>query len=133
MCEDGLLPENQTALILCGGIAFHDYEGFASLGERERLVQDLGDKNVMLLRNHGTLTMGGSVAEAFTSMYYLENACTIQVRALGMNLPLHKVAPSVVDAFEKKSAIPAVSRMGRDLVWPALLRKLDRMDPNWRG
>jgi ribulose-5-phosphate 4-epimerase/fuculose-1-phosphate aldolase len=133
MCEDGLLPENQTALAHCGRIAFHDYEGFASLGERERLVADLGDKSVMLLRNHGTLTTGGSVAEAFTSMYFLESACTIQVRALGMNLPLHKVAPKVIDEFRIKSPMNAISAMGRDLVWPALLRKLDRIDPSWRG
>ncbi len=87
----------------------------------------------MLLRNHGTLTMGGSVAEAFTSMYFLESACTIQVRALGMNLPLHKVAPTVIEDFKKMSSMDSMSGIANDLVWPALLRKLDRIDPSWRG
>jgi len=133
MCEDGLLPENQTALIHAGGIAFHDYEGVACLDERERLVADLGDKSVMLLRNHGTLTMAPSVAAAFTSMYFLETACTIQVRALGMNLPLHKVDGKVVKDFENMRSMEQMDSMSRDLVWPALLRKLDRIDPSWRG
>ncbi|RYD98667.1 MAG: class II aldolase/adducin family protein [Sphingomonadales bacterium] len=115
------------------GIAFHDYEGVASLDERDRLVEDLGDKSVMLLRNHGTLTMGPSVASAFTSMYFLETACTIQVRALGMNLPLHKVDPKLVDQFAGMRSIEAMEDMSQNLVWPALLRKLDRHDPSWRG
>ena len=133
MCEDGLLPENQTALIHAGGIAYHDYEGIACLDERERLVEHLGDKSVMLLRNHGTLTMGPSVASAFTSMYFLETACTIQVRALGMNLPLHKVEQKVINEFAGMRNMEKMEEMSQSLVWPALLRKLDRLDPSWRG
>jgi ribulose-5-phosphate 4-epimerase/fuculose-1-phosphate aldolase len=133
MLEGGLLPLNQTAMLLADQIAFHEFEGVAvELDERERLVADLGDKPTMLLRNHGTLTVGGSVAEAFTRMYYLETACTIQVRALGMGQPIHPVGRAVVD---KVSAVGAngSEELSRKLVWPALLRKLDRLDPSWRG
>lgn len=133
MLEEGLLPMNQTALISTGRIAFHDYEGVASLGERQRLVEDLGDRNLMLLRNHGTLAMGGTVAEAFAAMYFLEIACTIQVRALGMGRPIHSVDPAVVGDFGEKQSPATMGSIARDLVWPALLRKLDRIDPSWRG
>lgn len=133
MLEEGLLPLNQTALVLGDQIAVHDYEGVASLGERERLVADLGDRNIMMLRNHGTLAMGASVGEAFTAMYFLETACTIQVRALGMGRPIHPVRQDVVDDFAGKPVIGSVDGLARDVVWPALLRKLDRHDPDWRG
>ena len=81
---DGLLPLDQHAMMISGDIAYHDYEGIAlDLDERERLVADIGtDKHVMMLRNHGTLTLGKSCADAFLRMYYLERACSMQVRAL---------------------------------------------------
>ena len=128
--EEGLLPLSQTALLVAGDIAFHEYEGIATdLDERARLVADLGDKNIMLLRNHGTLTLGATIADAFTAMYFLESACAIQVRALGMGRPLHSVSRDAIDrvAQMRMSASP----IGRALVWPALLRKLDRIDPGW--
>jgi ribulose-5-phosphate 4-epimerase/fuculose-1-phosphate aldolase len=133
MMDEGLLPLNQTAMLMAGRIAFHEFEGVAlDLDERERLVADLGDKPAMILRNHGTLTVGETIAEAFTRMYYLETACTIQVRALGMGRPLHRVPGEVVD---KVSALHDFSarEVGQNLVWPALLRKLDRLDPAWSG
>ena len=128
--EEGLLPLSQTALLVAGDIAFHEYEGIATdLDERARLVADLGDKNIMLLRNHGTLTLGATITDAFTAMYFLETACAIQVRALGMGRPLHPVRREAIDrvAQMRMSASP----IGRQLVWPALLRKLDRIDPGW--
>jgi ribulose-5-phosphate 4-epimerase/fuculose-1-phosphate aldolase len=131
--EQGLLPLSQTALLVAGDIAFHEYEGVAvNLEERARLVADLGDKNVMLLRNHGTLTLGGSVAEAFTTMYFLETACAIQVRALGMGRPLHPVSSEAIDRVAQMQ-MSRSAPVGPDLVWPALLRKLDRLDPGWDG
>jgi ribulose-5-phosphate 4-epimerase/fuculose-1-phosphate aldolase len=131
MLEEGLLPLSQTAMLVSGEIAFHEYEGVAvELAERERLVADLGDKNVMLLRNHGTLTLGRTIAEAFTTMYFLETACTIQVRALSMGRPLHPVGAGVV---ERVHPVGGLELVARHLVWPALLRKLDRLDPTWRG
>ena len=129
--EEGLLPLNQTALLVAGDIAFHEYEGIATdLDERARLVADLGDKNIMLLRNHGTLTLGATIADAFTAMYFLETACTIQVRALGMGRALHPVRREAIDRVAQR---PTPSPISRDLVWPALLRKLDRIDPGWCG
>jgi ribulose-5-phosphate 4-epimerase/fuculose-1-phosphate aldolase len=87
---------------------------------------------MMFLRNHGTLTLGSSVAETFVRMYFLETACTIQVRAYGMGQKVHSVAPSVV-----KSTIEGRGSIGSDyaqkLVWPALLRRLDKVNPGWRG
>ena len=85
--EEGLMPISQHAM-QCGVIAYHDYEGVAlDLDERERIVADLGSQQFMLLRNHGTLTVGPSCASAFMAMYYLERACTMQVRALGGAVP----------------------------------------------
>jgi ribulose-5-phosphate 4-epimerase/fuculose-1-phosphate aldolase len=131
MLEEGLLPLSQTAMMVSRDIAFHEYEGVAvDLAERGRLVADLGEKNLMLLRNHGTLALGASVAEAFTSMYFLETACTIQVRALGMGRPLHRVGDGVA---ERVYPVGGLELVARNLVWPALLRKLDRIDPEWRG
>jgi ribulose-5-phosphate 4-epimerase/fuculose-1-phosphate aldolase len=131
--EDGLLPLQQLAMLLAGDIAFHEYEGVAfELEERDRLVADLGDKNLMFLRNHGTLAVGSSVAEAFTLMYFLEKSCTAQVRALSMGLPLHPVPDNVI---AKVSALRMTDEMSfvDELLWPAMLRKLDRLDPSWKG
>jgi ribulose-5-phosphate 4-epimerase/fuculose-1-phosphate aldolase len=132
MLEEGLLPLNQTAMLLANDIAFHEFEGIAvEMEERERLARDLGDKNIMFLRNHGTLALGPSIPEAFASMYFLETACTIQVRALSMGRPVHN-APD--EAVQKVAAFRP--NQGHDtahsLIWPALLRKLDRLDPTWR-
>ncbi|MET0370375.1 MAG: class II aldolase/adducin family protein [Sphingobium sp.] len=130
--EEGLLPLNQTAMLLASGVAFHEYEGVAlHLEERARLVADLGERSVMLLRNHGTLALGPTVADAFTLAYFLEWACTVQVRTLAMGRPLHDADPAVVAAMGAHRSSEG-SSMARDLVWPAMLRKLDRIDPRWR-
>jgi ribulose-5-phosphate 4-epimerase/fuculose-1-phosphate aldolase len=130
--KEGLLPLCQTALVVAGDIAYHDFEGFASnLEERERLAADLGTKNLMFLRNHGTLALGASVAQAFTRMYYLETACTIQVKAMGMNRPLNPIDPAVIE--RTTAGKPMGGNFAEKLVWPAMLRKLDLVDPGWRG
>src|SRR6185369_7452880 len=118
--------------IFTNQIAFHDYEGIAlDLSERERLVRDLGDKDIMLLRNHGTLTVGKDVPGAFTRMFFLERACQMQIAALSagydnINWP-SKAAIGTVEAQGKRGMDNAGS-----LEWPALLRKLDRIDPSYR-
>jgi len=130
--EDGLLPLHQLAMLLDGDIAFHEYEGVAfELEERDRLVADLGDKNIMFLRNHGTLAVGSSVAEAFTRMYLLEKSCNVQVRTLSMGLPLHPVPDDVIAKVSALRNTDAMS-FGEELLWPAMLRKLDRLDPSWK-
>jgi ribulose-5-phosphate 4-epimerase/fuculose-1-phosphate aldolase len=133
MLVEGLLPLNQTAMAVVRDIASHDYEGIAvNLEERARLAKDLGDKHLMILRNHGTLAIGPSVADAFTSMYLLEWACSAQVRALSMGRALNEVSPKVVDgvaSYRSGGRVP----IAQNLIWPAMLRKLDRLDPGWRS
>ena len=134
--NEGLLPLNQTAQLVLPDLAYHDYEGVAlDLDERPRLQRDLGSKNIMLLHNHGTLTVGRSCAEAFLRMYFLERACTMQVRTrmLGGRQADHPTAPDVI---EKNAALVrggALSGAAEKLVWPALLRKLDRVDSGFRA
>ena len=97
----GLLPLNQTSLLIRDQIAWHEYEGVAvDLDERPRLQKDLGDKNYMLLWNHGTLTCGGTVAEAFQRMYFLERACSMQVRTLSTGADLHPPMDEIVEKDE---------------------------------
>ncbi len=96
--EEGLLPVNQISMQFHHRIAYHDYEGIAlDLDERERLIASLGGMNAMILRNHGLLTVGRSVAEAFTRAYYLEKACEIQMDALAMGRPLTLPSPEVCE------------------------------------
>ncbi|MBA3053993.1 MAG: class II aldolase/adducin family protein [Sphingomonadales bacterium] len=127
--EEGLLPLNQIAMLACGNIAYHDYEGVAfNLAERERLQRDLGGAGLMMLRNHGTLTVGASVGEAYMRMYTLERACTIQVRTLAMGRPLRAADPGV---------IAHTGELGRDVAsyaasgWPAAVRRAARLSPGF--
>jgi ribulose-5-phosphate 4-epimerase/fuculose-1-phosphate aldolase len=127
--EAGLLPLNQTSMLLNGKVAYHDFEGVAlDHDERPRLVADLGDKSAMILRNHGTLVTGGSVAEAFTTMYFLERSCEMQVAAQGGG-PLRIPQDAVQDVVEQQSQ--GLSMVANRLVWPGLLRRLDRQNPGY--
>jgi ribulose-5-phosphate 4-epimerase/fuculose-1-phosphate aldolase len=130
---DGLLPLSQHAMLVLGDLAYHDYEGVAlDLDERDRLVADLGRRHFMILRNHGTLTLGRTCADAFLRMFYLERACAMQTRALAGGVEPH--APDL-PAVEKTTTL---GRMGFDgylgpLSWPGLLRRLDRIDPGYKN
>jgi ribulose-5-phosphate 4-epimerase/fuculose-1-phosphate aldolase len=129
--SEGLLPLNQNAMLLTGDIAYHDYEGPAfNLEERARLQRDLGEKHMMLLRNHGTLAIGASVGEAFVRMYMLERACTLQVRTLSMSRPLQDVSIAARAAIEALGTSSTMSEYAQ-LAWSALLRKLDREMPGY--
>jgi ribulose-5-phosphate 4-epimerase/fuculose-1-phosphate aldolase len=123
--KDGLLPINQTAMILNEELAYHDYEGIAfNHDERPRIVADLGAKSAMLLRNHGTLTVGKTVAGAFITMYFLERACAIQIAAMAGGTHLLSPDNSVQDLVAQQAKM---ERAGAErLVWPALIRLLDR-------
>jgi len=131
--RDGLLPISQTAMALLEDIAYHDYEGIAlDHDERERLVADLGDKHNLILRNHGLLTCGATCADAFLRLFFLERACTMQIKALsagrdGLNAPPQGVPEKVAGQARMQSS----AGIG-NLAWPALLRKLDREDPSFR-
>jgi ribulose-5-phosphate 4-epimerase/fuculose-1-phosphate aldolase len=127
--EAGLLPLNQTAMLLNGRVAYHDFEGVAlNHDERPRLVADLGDKTAMILRNHGTLVTGRSIAEAFTTMYFLERSCEMQVAAQAGG-PLRIPHDDVQDVVEQQSQ--GLSVVADKLVWPGLLRRLDRQNPGY--
>lgn len=130
--KNGLLSITQTAMALHNAVAYHDFEGVASdLDERARLVADLGDKSVMILRNHGTLTVGETVADAFIRMYFLERACEAQVMALGGGVTLNR-PPEGTPEKTAQQAEMALGYIGRALAWPALIRKLERRDPSFR-
>ena len=130
---DGLLPLDQGALSVIPTLAYHEYEGVAlDLDERARLQADLGDKSLMLLRNHGSLSVGASVAEAFVSMYLLERACQAQVRTLAMGRALHLPAQAAQEKVAETTGGGRLGPMMRDLYWPALLRRLDRAGARYR-
>ena len=133
--KEGLLPLNQTAQLVIPDLAYHDYEGVAlDLAERPRLQRDLGRKNIMLLHNHGTLTVGRTCAEAFLRMYFLERSCTMQVRTRMLG-DVDMDYPTTPDVIEKNAALArsgGLAKLAEKLVWPALLRKLDRVNPGYR-
>ena len=128
----GLLPLSQTAVRFHGRIAYHDFNGpERDPAERDNLAAHLGDKNIMILRNHGLLTVGPSVAEAFNAMFLLERACQAQVQAMACNTELNLMPPEVV---AKAAAMydPSVIRRYGLLEWPALLRLVERQDASFR-
>jgi ribulose-5-phosphate 4-epimerase/fuculose-1-phosphate aldolase len=129
--SDGLLPLTQTAMLIRGEVAFHDYEGVAvDLSERERLVADLGAKNAMILRNHGTLAVGKNVGECFIRLYYLERACQAQIMALSAGNQVSNPpqgAPEIT-AQQGEVGLPLAANL---LAWPALKRKAFRLDPKF--
>ena len=126
--ERGLLPLQQEGYQFHERLAYHEFEGVAvDIDERERLVTDLGDKNAMILRNHGLLTVGRSVAEAWIRMWQLEQACKIQVLAQSTGQAIRQAPNSAIEKtatlFDNESAA---------LEWAWLLRKIDRADPSYK-
>jgi len=130
--KDGLLPISQQAMFPLASLAYHEYEGLAlNEDEKPRLVSDLGNKNYLILRNHGLLTLGKTVADAFLSMYILESACRIQILAQSGGGELHRIADPIIDLTAKQLSAVTVGQ-GAELAWPGLLRKLDRIDSSYR-
>jgi ribulose-5-phosphate 4-epimerase/fuculose-1-phosphate aldolase len=113
-------------------LGYHDYEGVAlNEAEKPRLVADLGSNNAMILRNHGLLTTGETIADAFLFMYVLETACQIQIMAQSGGADLVQVPQPVVDGIQAQ-AEQVTKGLGGALIWPGLLRKLDRRDSSFR-
>lgn len=128
----GLLPLTQTATRFTAGMAYHDFNGpEREPSEREKLAQHLGQANWMILRNHGLLTVGASIPEAFNFMFGLERACQAQVMAMACNTPLAVLPQAVVEKSEAAYAPGATRTYGRK-EWPGLLRMLGRADPSYR-
>jgi len=130
--KDGVLPISQQSMFVLSSLAYHGYEGVAlNPDEKARLVQDLGDKTFFMLRNHGLLTSGASIADAFLAMYVFEAACAIQVRAGHDREGMTELHPALVAGARQQAKVVSKS-LGGQLAWPGLLRKLDRLDPSYR-
>jgi len=129
--REGVLPISQQSLFVLASLAYHDYEGVAlNAAEQPRLIGDLGDKSYLMLRNHGLLTVGASPAEAFLCMYLFETTCTIQLRAQSGGKQLIPISDSILGGI--RAAAAQVTRgQGSALVWPGLLRRLDRLNPGY--
>ena len=128
----GILPISQQSTFILASLAYHDYEGVAFRDEEKpRLQADLGAANYLVLRNHGLLTCGKTIADAFLAMYTFENTCRIQVDALAGGQELVTVDPDILKTMRTVSKTVTVGQ-GSGLVWPALLRKLQRTDPGYQ-
>ncbi len=129
--ESGVTPISQQAFYVLASLAYHEYEGVAlNEDEKARIVADMGDKTFMMLRNHGLLTVGKTPAEAFLAMYIFEAACMVQVRAQaggGKLIPI----PDEILALADKQGSEVTLGLGGGLIWPAMLRKLDRVNPGY--
>jgi ribulose-5-phosphate 4-epimerase/fuculose-1-phosphate aldolase len=129
--KEGLLPISQQSSLLLSSLAYHDYEGLAVHDdERDRLKADLGDNKYMILRNHGLLTVGCSVPDAFLAMYFLETSCQIQISAQAGGT-LSPVPQKVLDGVTSAVRVQQSKGSAADLAWPALLRRLDRLSPGY--
>ena len=131
--SDGVLPVSQQSIFVLASLAYHDYEGVAlNEEERPRLVGDLGDKNFLMLRNHGLLTVADNVPDAFLFMYLFQAACKIQIRAQAGGSKLIPIDPRII-AGASAQAKQVTRGAGGALAWPALLRKLRRIDPRFES
>lgn len=132
--KEGLRRYTQMSMQVYDDLAYHDYEGIAlELDERERIVNDLGEKSLLMLRNHGTLTLGKSCGTAFLRMYFLENACKAQIFAQSAGSPeaLHEEPEAMGHKVYEQGAAAFVPGLGDSLVWPGLMRRLARMNPGY--
>jgi ribulose-5-phosphate 4-epimerase/fuculose-1-phosphate aldolase len=129
--RSGVLPVSQQSMFVLASLAYHDYEGVALHdAEKPRLQDDLGTANFLMLRNHGLLTVGRSIADAFLSMYTFENACQIQLAAQSGGAELSIIAPEILSGTAEAMKVQT-SGLGGAFVWPALIRKLNRVDDSY--
>jgi len=129
--KHGLLPINHAGLLFRNRLAYHDYEGVTfNLDERPRLIKSLGDRPAMILHNHGTLTVGETVGEAFYWAYNLEKACRIQIASLAGNP--EQIIPSMAIQEHYTTQTGFVGKLGESVVWPALLRLVEKHYPDYK-
>lgn len=134
--KNGLLPISQQSIFILASLGYHAYEGVA-LGddEKPRLVADLGLNTYLMLRNHGLLTVGKSMADTFLAMYLFESACNIQIRAqaggAGLRSDLIEIDPRIIAGASAQSK-QVTKGLGGSLIWPGLLRKLDKLDAAYK-
>ena len=128
----GLKPINQTAIAIHADLAYHDYEGVATnLAERERMVSNLGQKNAMILRNHGTMACGPNAGGAWQAIFRLERACKYQILAESSGAEINPLSDDIIRPRQDISSTSVLEKRG-EFIWPALLRKLDRIDSSYR-
>lgn len=131
--QEGVLPISQHSIFVLGSLAYHNYEGVAlNDDEKPRLVADLGSKHFLMLRNHGLLTVAATIPDAFLYMYFFETACRIQVSAQAGGAPLIRLSNAII-ANSSRQLHQVTKGAGGHLAWPALLRKLDRIDPSYQS
>ena len=131
--KNGVLPISQQSTFVLASLAYHGYEGVAIRDdEKARLQANLGDANYLMLRNHGLLTCGKTVADAFLSMYTFENTCQIQIAAQSGGGELTQVDPHIIEGVGHVMKVQT-GGLGGVFVWPSLIRKLDRLDPSYRN
>ncbi|HEY2925633.1 class II aldolase/adducin family protein [Piscinibacter sp.] len=132
--KGGVLPLSQQSIFVLSGLSYHDYEGVALRDdEKPRLVADLGRNDFLMLRNHGLLTLGATVADAFVNMYLFESVCTIQVRAMAGGAELVPVDPRIILGAQQQAREVTKGVGAGALAWPGLLRRLDRLDASYRA
>lgn len=130
--KTGLLPISQHSLFPLSSVGYHDYEGLAlNEDEKPRLVADLGENTHLILRNHGLLTVGSSTGDAFLAMYNLQRSCEIQLLAQSGGSELISISKPIIEGIAAQAKV-VTKGMGGGLVWPGLLRKLDRIDTSYR-
>lgn len=130
--EDGLLPLSQYAMFALASMSYHDYEGLAvDHDEKQRLQNDLGNNNFMLLRNHGGLTVGKTVGDAFMHMYDLTRACQVQLQIKATGMTPIQVEQSIVDGIKAQASVVHTGLTGGQKSWPAMLRKAYKHDPSF--
>jgi ribulose-5-phosphate 4-epimerase/fuculose-1-phosphate aldolase len=129
--KDGILPISQQSTFVLSSLAYHDYEGVAVReDEKPRLQADLGNATFLMLRNHGLLTVGKTVADAFLAMYAFQTTCEIQIAAQSGGGELVRIDPRIVEGIGHAMKVQGLEG---SFIWPALLRKLDRLDSSYRN
>ena len=130
--KGGVLPISQQSIFVLSSLGYHDYEGVALRDdEKPRLVHDLGRNDYLMLRNHGLLTCGRTIADAFLNMYLFETVCTIQVRAQSGGGDLWQVSPDIISTAQEQARVATQGVGGGALAWPGLLRRLNRLNPGF--
>ncbi len=130
--EEGLLPLSQYAMFALASMSYHDYEGLAvNSDEKLRLQADLGDKNFMLLRNHGGMTLGQTIGDAFMHMYDLTRACQVQLQIMSTGMKPIMVEQAIVDSIKAQANVVHSGATGGQKSWPAMLRKVYKADPSF--
>lgn len=131
--EQGLRPYSQQSLFALSSLSYHEYEGVAlNPEEKIRLVSDLGNTNFMILRNHGLLTCGESIPDTFLAMFILQRSCEIQLKAQATGEPLVPISSQILAGI-KAQASEVTKGIGGKLAWPGILRKLERMCPDYKN